>query len=57
MLGLPTVGPLLVRALLAEDLFMASSIVLMLGGMTVLGTIVSDILLVIADPRIRMVNQ
>ena len=57
VLGLPTVGPLLLRALLAEDLFMASSIVLMLGGMTVLGTIVSDILLVIADPRIRMVNQ
>ncbi len=54
VLGLPTVGPLLLRALLAEDLFMASTIVLLLGAMTVLGTLISDILLSILDPRIRI---
>lgn len=57
VLGLPTVGPLLLRALLAEDLFMASSIVLMLGALTIIGTLVSDFLLMIIDPRIRMVVE
>lgn len=54
VLGLPTVGPLLLRALLAQDLFMASTIILLLGAMTVLGTLLSDILLGIIDPRIRV---
>ena len=54
VLGLPTVGPLLLRALMSEDLFMASTIVILLGGMTVVGTLISDIVLAIVDPRIRM---
>lgn len=57
ILGLPLIGPLLLRALLAEDLFMASSIVLVLAAMTVLGTFLSDLLLGIVDPRIRMENS
>jgi len=54
VLGLPTVGPLLLKALIAQDMFLAGTIVLMLGVMTVIGTLVSDILLVWVDPRIRL---
>jgi peptide/nickel transport system permease protein len=54
VLGLPTEGPLLLRALLAEDLFVSAAIVMMLGTLTVIGTLLSDILLGFLDPRIRM---
>jgi len=54
VLSLPTVGPLLLRALLAQDMYLAGTIVLLLGAMTVVGTLISDILLVILDPRIRL---
>jgi peptide/nickel transport system permease protein len=54
VLGLPTVGPLLLRALISQDMFLAGTIVLLLGVMTVVGTLVSDILLVWIDPRIRL---
>jgi peptide/nickel transport system permease protein len=54
VLGLPTEGPLLLRALLAEDMFVSATIVLLLGALTVIGTLMSDILLGILDPRIRM---
>jgi len=54
VLSLPTEGPILLRALLTEDLFVSSSIVLLLGTLTVIGTFVSDILLGLLDPRIRM---
>ena len=54
VLGLPTEGPILLRALLTEDLFVSSSIVLLLGILTVIGTFISDIILALIDPRIRM---
>jgi peptide/nickel transport system permease protein len=54
VLSLPTEGPLLLRALLTEDLFVSAAIVLLLGTLTVIGTLLSDILLGILDPRIRM---
>jgi peptide/nickel transport system permease protein len=54
VLGLPTVGPLLLKALIAQDMFLAGTIVLLLGVMTVIGTLLSDILLVLVDPRIRL---
>ena len=54
VLGLPTVGPLLLKALIAQDMFLAGTIVLLLGVMTVIGTLVSDVLLVWIDPRIRL---
>jgi peptide/nickel transport system permease protein len=53
VLSLPTVGPLLLRALIAQDMFLAGTIVLLLGVLTVLGTLVSDLLLMWIDPRIR----
>lgn len=54
VLSLPTVGPLLLTALLAQDMFLAGTIVLLLGVMTVIGTLLSDILLMWIDPRIRL---
>ncbi len=54
VLSLPTVGPLLLRALVAQDMFLAGTIVLLLGVMTVVGTFLSDLLLMWIDPRIRL---
>jgi len=54
VLSLPTVGPMLVRALVAQDMFLAGGIILLIGFMTVIGTFISDILLLIVDPRIRL---
>lgn len=54
VLGLPTVGPLLLKALQVQDMFLAGAIILMLGVMTVIGTFVSDLILMWIDPRIRM---
>ena len=54
VLSLPTEGPLLLRALLAEDMFVSATIVLLLGTLTVIGTLLSDILLGFLDPRIRL---
>src|SRR6266700_6343113 len=57
VLGLPTVGPLLLQALVAQDMFLAGTIVLLLGVMTVVGTLISDMLLMWIDPRIRRGRQ
>ncbi len=54
VLGLPTVGPLLLRALVAQDMFLAGTIVLLLGALTVAGTLLSDLVLLWIDPRIRL---
>lgn len=54
VLGLPTAGPLLFRSLITQDTFLTASILLFLTFLTVIGTTVSDILLVLVDPRIRM---
>ena len=53
VLSLPTVGPLLLKALIAQDMFLAGTIVLLLGVMTVIGTFISDLVLMWVDPRIR----
>ena len=54
VLSLPTVGPILLKALIAQDMFLAGTIILMLGVMTVIGTLISDLLLLWIDPRIRI---
>ncbi len=54
VLNLPTIGPLLLRSLLSQDMFLAGAIVLLLSILTVIGTLLSDILLAILDPRIRL---
>jgi peptide/nickel transport system permease protein len=53
VLGMPTIAPLFVGALMSQDMFLAGSIVLILSTLTVIGTLVSDILLAWLDPRIR----
>jgi peptide/nickel transport system permease protein len=54
VLSLPTVGPILLKALVAQDMFLAGTIILLLGVMTVIGTFISDLLLMWIDPRIRL---
>ena len=53
VLGLPTVGPLLVKSLVAQDMFLAGAIVLLLGVLTVIGTFISDLVLMWVEPRLR----
>jgi peptide/nickel transport system permease protein len=54
VLNLPTAGPMLFDALLAQDQFLAGAFLLLLCSLTVLGTLLSDILLALLDPRIRV---
>ncbi|MGC8779881.1 MAG: ABC transporter permease [Anaerolineae bacterium] len=53
VLSLQTVGPVLLRATLAQDMYLAGAIVLILSALTVIGALLGDILLVLVDPRIR----
>lgn len=53
VLSLQTVGPVLLRAVLAQDMYLAGSIVLILSALTVIGGLLGDVLLVLVDPRIR----
>lgn len=54
VLALPTTGTLFYSALITQDMYLAASIVLILGFLVVIGTLVSDFLLVWVDPRIRL---
>ena len=54
VLGLPTAGPMLLRGLIAQDTFLTATLLMFVTILTVIGTTVSDILLVVVDPRIRM---
>jgi len=53
VLSLPTVGPLMLSALLNEDVYLAGSMLMALSLLAVLGTLVADLLLLWLDPRIR----
>ena len=53
VLNLPTTGPLLLRALLAQDMYLAGSFLMLLAILTVVGMLISDLLLAWSDPRIR----
>jgi peptide/nickel transport system permease protein len=53
VLNLPTTGPLLLQALKMQDMYLAGSFILILSVFTVIGTLISDILLAWFDPRIR----
>ena len=53
VIGLPTLGPILYSALLNQDMFLAGSIIMILSTLTVIGTLISDIILAWVDPRIR----
>ena len=57
VLGLSTVGPIFLRAVLAQDGPMTAAMILMLSGLTVVGTLISDLLLVVVDPRIKLTGS
>ena len=54
VLSLPTVGPMMLEALMTEDMYLAGSMLMVLSLLGVMGTLVSDLLLMWLDPRIRM---
>ena len=54
VLSLQTTGPMMLRALLSQDMYLAGSFLLLLSTLTVIGTLISDILLAWVDPRIRL---
>ncbi len=54
VLSLQTTGPLLLRALQSQDMYLAGSFILLLSALTVIGTLLSDVLLAWVDPRIRL---
>lgn len=53
VLNLPTAGPLLLRALVGQDMYLAGSFILLMSVLTLVGMLISDILLALLDPRIR----
>jgi peptide/nickel transport system permease protein len=53
VMNLPTTGPMLLRALKVQDMYLAGSLILILSVLTIIGTLLSDILLALLDPRIR----
>jgi peptide/nickel transport system permease protein len=54
VLSLQTTGPMMLRALMSQDMYLAGSFLLLLSALTVIGTLISDVLLAWVDPRIRM---
>ena len=54
VMNLPTIGPMLLRALISQDMFLAGTIILFYMMLAVVGTLISDILLAWLDPRIRL---
>ncbi len=54
VMSLPNIGPLLLRSLIQQDMYLAGSILLIYCMLTIVGTLISDILLALFDPRIRM---
>jgi peptide/nickel transport system permease protein len=54
VMNLPNIGPLLLRALINQDMYLAGAILLIYSFLTIVGTLLSDILLALMDPRIRM---
>ncbi len=53
VLNMPTTGPVLLKALMGEDMYLAGGILFILSILTIIGTLISDILLAMLDPRIR----
>ncbi len=54
VLSLQTTGPMMLRALMSQDMYLAGSFLLLLSSLTVIGTLISDIVLAWVDPRIRL---
>ena len=56
VLSLPTLGPVLLESIRIQDVYLSGFIILMTGVLTVVGTLISDILLAVADPRIKLID-
>jgi peptide/nickel transport system permease protein len=54
VMNLPNIGPVLLRALITQDMYLAGALVLLYFLLTMVGTLISDILLAWLDPRIRL---
>jgi peptide/nickel transport system permease protein len=54
VLNLPTAGPLLLQSLMSQDMYLAGAFVLLICALTLVGTLISDVLLALVDPRIRL---
>ena len=54
VMSLPTTGPILLASLQSQDMYLAGSFLMFLALLTVIGVLVSDILLALLDPRIRL---
>ena len=54
VLNLPMAGPLLLRALVSQDMYLAGAFILLISVLTLVGMLISDILLAVLDPRIRL---
>lgn len=54
ILSLPTVGPLMLESLMSQDMYLAASMLMVFSLLGVMGTLVSDLLLMAVDPRVRM---
>lgn len=54
VLNLPIAGPMLLQSLLSQDMYLAGAFLILLCSLTMIGTLISDVLLAIIDPRIRL---
>ena len=54
VLSLPTVGPMMLEVLMMEDTYLAGSMLMIFSLLGVMGTLVSDLLLMWLDPRIQL---
>ncbi len=54
VMSLPTIGPILLSALKSQDIFLSGFILLFVSALTLIGMLISDLLLAVVDPRIRL---
>jgi ABC-type dipeptide/oligopeptide/nickel transport system permease component len=54
VMSLPTIGPMQLDAVMQQDMFFAGSMLMLLSTLAVIGTLLSDLLLMAVDPRIRV---
>lgn len=57
VMSIPTIGPILLQALQSQDMYLAGSIIMLLSALGLIGTLISDLLLVAVDPRIRFESR
>jgi peptide/nickel transport system permease protein len=56
-MSLPTIGPILLSALRSQDIFLSGFVLLFVSALTLVGMLISDLLLAVVDPRIRLAGK